>query len=204
MERDLEQEKEFVLAAVLDLEIELRTLAYITNRQNKLEDKVNEIVFSTYGSLIYPMVTSIWHNVILKLYWLYDVKGQRGLRWFLGTLMRPDESNTKWTSLVARHSKVLEKVKKNRDKWVAHRDQEPSKNPEEFWKDGERLTLADAESLSKTARTIIHHDCLVTDATEFGIPKIFEVIEFLVAEQPEIIDAMKKRGIISFHEPEIW
>lgn len=204
MKRSIEQQKEFVLAAVLDLESELRTLAYISNRQKRIDEKTNEIVFSTYGALIRTLVTSLWHNVILKLYWLYDEKGQRGLLWFLTTVLPENDANAKWKSMVDKHSKELGKVKKNRDKWVAHRDKKPSENPEEFWKDGERLTLVEIKSLLATARDIIHHDCILTDATEFGIPQLFEVIDFLVQEQPETIEVMKKKGIIRSHDPQTW
>ncbi|MEQ1644924.1 MAG: hypothetical protein ABL959_15855 [Pyrinomonadaceae bacterium] len=200
----MEQEKEFVIAAVLDLETELRTLEYIGNRQRQSENQINDIVFDTFGALIYPMCTSIWHNAILKLYWLYDEKGQRGLRWFCGTLESPNEATIRWKEAIDVNANELQKVRKFRDKWVAHRDKQASENPTEFWKDKERMTLKEARPLLTAAKALIEQDVKVMDATEFGIPKIFEVIDFLVQEYPESIQAMKQKGIISFHEPQIW
>lgn len=200
MNSNLDEQKELLIEAVLELQKKLNALKYILAKgkeENKPEIKVaigifNEFLFFLHGLL--------WDSIVVNLYWLYDKKGERSIYWYLNQLKKFDSSFEqevdKQIIEINKQEVEIKRVKKFRNKWVAHKDKEPFEKSEEFWKKEERLTIEEVEKLIEVASKIVQIECPISDLTTSGIHKMFALTHLIVYKNPEFLRKMKDYGII--------
>lgn len=173
MSKSLEEQKDFLIDAVLDLRQKVDALNYLIEKLDERDKPEVKLAFDIFENLFEFIYLLLWDNVVIKLYWLFDKKGQRGLIWYLTEVkskseLSENEINRQIERIELLNSEV-EKVKRFRDKWIAHRDKEPFEKYEEFWAKEARLNISEIKSLTETAYEIIQEHFPVTDLTVSGI-----------------------------------
>lgn len=200
MKSSLEKQKKLIVDAVFDLAKRLEALNYLLWKVEEIEKPENRVTFDVYDELLDLLHRLLWDSIVINLYWLYDKKGQRSLFWYLREIKTSNSSSVQkiddQLKEIENLSDKIEKIKKFRDKWVAHRDKEPFENYDDFWKKEERPKIEEVELLVETASKIIHEHCPVCDLTTHGMQKLFGLIETIVKENPEFLWKMKEFGDI--------
>lgn len=173
MDKSIEEQKDFLTGAVLDLKQKVDSLYYLIEKLSEREKPDVKLAFDIFDDLLEFIYLLLWDNVTIKLHWLYDKKGQRGLIWYLNeaksTSKLPQSKIDEQINRIELLSSEVEKVKRFRDKWIAHRDKEPFEKYEEFWAKEKKLTIHEIKSLTETAYEIIQEHFPVTDLTTSGI-----------------------------------
>ncbi len=185
MSKGLEEQKDFLIDAVLDLKQKADALDYLIGKLDEKEVPEVKLTLELFDNLLEFVYLLLWDNVVVTLYWIYDHKGQRGLIWYLNQIRTFTHSEKKVDEQIAKIQSLsgeIKKVKKFRDKWIAHRDKEPLEKYDEFWKKEARLTIKEVEILSDTAFEIIQEHYPVTELTNSGIHIPFLLSEVLIKE----------------------
>jgi len=196
----LEEQKELLIDTVLELQKKLNALNYILAKgkeENKPEIKV---AIAIYDDFLFFLHGLLWDSIVTNLYWLYDKKGQRSIYWYLNQVKKSDSSfEQKVDEQIKEIDKLeneIKRVKKFRNKWVAHKDKEPFEKSEEFWKKEERLTIEEVEKLIEVVSKIVQIECPVSDLTNSGIHKIFVLTHLILNKNPDFLWKMKEYGVI--------
>jgi hydroxymethylpyrimidine pyrophosphatase-like HAD family hydrolase len=142
----------------------------------------------------------LWDIIVVDLYWLFDQKGQRSIYWYLDQIAvsNPEFQKQAATALTDVNSAELEivKVKKLRDKWIAHKDRAPFEDPEAFWRREERLMIEEADRLVEIASNVIQIEREIVDTTSSGIHKIFALSKLISNKEPSFLKTMKEHGVL--------
>ena len=186
MDKSLEEQKDFLTYAVLDLKQKLDSLDYLIEKLSEREKPDVKLAFDVFEDLLEFIYSLLWDNVVIKLYWLYDKKGQRGLIWYLNEAKSTSKlSQSEIDNQIARIdllSSEVEKVKRFRDKWIAHRDKEPFEKYEEFWAKEARLNIHEVKDLTESAYEIIQEHFPVSDLTTSGVNIPFLLSKVFIEE----------------------
>ena len=200
MANSLESQKNKIVDEILELNKRLNALKYLLNvikEKEKPEYKVAIDVYDEFFTLLHKL---LWDSIVINLYWLYDKKGQRNLFWYLNQIEVSDpKAKVKIDIQLERVNTLtteIDKVKKFRDKAIAHRDKKTFEESEEFWKKEERLNIQEVEMLVKTASEIMQEHFPIVDLTTSGIQKIFGLISLIVHKNPDFLRIMKDYGVI--------
>ena len=92
MDNNLEEQKELLIEAVLELQKKFSALKYILaigKEENKPEVKV---AIGIYSDFLFFIRGLLWDSIVINLYWLYDKKGQRSIYWYLNQVKKFDSS----------------------------------------------------------------------------------------------------------------
>ncbi|HEX8195783.1 MAG TPA: hypothetical protein VF571_06190 [Pyrinomonadaceae bacterium] len=204
MSKSVDEQKELIINAVLDLNQKLKALKYLLR---EAQDPENKIVVEIYNELLWFIHGLIWENIVINIGWLYDKnsylrdrKKNRSLFWYLEEIKKASTSSeSKVDAQLSRIDNLqaeVEKVRKLRNKWVAHKDKKFFENSAELQK--AKITIQDLEILVKTAEEIIQEHHPITDLTGSGVERIFAVIEILKHENPEFVSSMRMYGLLSY------
>lgn len=172
MDKSLEEQKDFLIGDVLDLKRKVDSLEYLIEKLKEREEPDVKLTFQIFNDLLEFIYFLLWDNITVKLYWLYDKKGQRGLIWYLNeaksSTVNPiqiDEQIKKIESL----DDEIEKVKRFRNRWIAHRDKEPFEKHEEFWAKEAKLKMEHIKKLTDFACEIIQEHFPVNYSCDSGV-----------------------------------
>jgi len=204
MSKGLEEQKDFLIDAVLDLKQKADALDYLIRKLDEKEVPEVKLTLELFDNLLEFVYLLLWDNVVVTLYWIYDHKGQRGLIWYLNQIRTFKHSEKKVDEQIAKIQSLsgeIKKVKKFRDKWIAHRDKEPLEKYDEFWKKEARLTIKEVETLSDTAFEIIREHYPVTDLTNSGIHIPFLLSEVLIKES--FVSNLRNWGLLNQYSPSL-
>ncbi len=199
MDKSLEEQKDFFTGAVLDLKQKVDSLDYLTEKLNEKEKPEVKLTFDIFDDLLEFIYLLLWDNIVIKLYWLYDKKGQRGLIWYLNEA-KSSANGLSETDIDKQIKRIelldgeIDKVKRFRDKWIAHRDKEPFEKHEKFWAKEERLTINEVKNLTDNAFEIIQEHFPVTDLTTSGINIPFLLSKVFIEE--DFIFELNRWGLI--------
>jgi hypothetical protein len=188
MDKSLEEQKDFLIDAVLDLKQKVESLDFLIEKLKEQELPEVKLTFQIFNSLLGFIYLLLWENITINLYWLFDKrKGQRNLIWYLNeakssTLSSPKIDIDKQIKRIESLNKEIEKVKRFRDKWIAHRDKQTFENYEEFWAKNARLTINEVKDLANCAYEIIQEHFPVTDLTSSGVNVPFLLSKVFIEE----------------------
>lgn len=199
MDKSLEEQKNFIVDAVLDLEQKTNALDYLVRKLDEKDVPEVKLTLQVFDSLLEFIYLLLWDNIVVNLYWLYDRKGQRGLVWYLNEIKNSEPSRKKVDEQIKRIellSGEIEKVKKFRNKWIAHRDKEPFEKYNEFWAKEARLTIQEIKTLTETALEIIQEP---VDLTNSGIHIPFLLGEVFIKE--DFVSELIDWGFLNHHNP---
>lgn len=188
MDKSLEEQKDFLTGAVLDLKQKVDSLDYLIEQLKERDAPEIKLAFQIFKDLFELIYLLLWENIVVKLYWLYDQKSQRGLIWYLNVAksssVKPSQIDIdKQINRIESLKGEIEKVKRFRDKWIAHRDKEPFEKYEEFWSKEVRLTMNEVKTLTNCAHEIIQEHFPITDATTSGINIPFLLSKVFIKEK---------------------
>ena len=216
--KSLEKQKELLVEAVLELQKKLNTLKYILAERKEESKPEIKVAIGVFNDFLFFLHGLLWDSIVINLYWLYDKKGERSIYWYLSQLKQSEphieqqideqikeideleneikrvkKFRNKW---IAHKDNEIKRVKKFRNKWIAHKDKEPFEKSEEFWKREERLTIEEVEKLVKTASNVVQIECPIVDTTSSGTHKLFALIHLIVYKNPEFLWIMRDYGVI--------
>lgn len=200
MDKSLEKQKDLLVDAVLELQKKLKSLKYILAKGKEADKPEIKVAIGVFNDFLFFIHELLWDSIVINLYWLYDKRGQRSLYWYLIELRKSDSSFEQTVDKQIKEIDELEseikRVKKFRNKWVAHKDKESFEKSEEFWKTEERLTIKEVEKLVEIASNIVQIECPIIDITSSEIHKLFALIHFIVYENPDLLWKMKNYGLL--------
>jgi hypothetical protein len=200
MSKSLEEQKELLVDAVLELQKKLNALKYLLVK-GKQEDKPEiKVAIGVFNDLFFFIHGLLWDSIVVNLYWLYDKKGQRSIYWYLAQLKKSEPSfEQKINEQVKEIDKLeseIKRVKKFRNKWIAHKDKEPFEKSEDFWKREETLTIEEVQKLVETASKIVQIECPIVDTTNHGIHKLFALTHLIVSKNPDFLWKMEEYKVL--------
>jgi AbiU2 len=200
MSKSLEEQKDFIIDAVLNLQHKADSLDYLIGKLKEKDTPKVKIAFAVFDNLLEFVYLLLWENIVVNLYWLYDKKGQRSLIWYLKQMKASNPSEEKVDEQIKRIELLgseIEKVKKFRNKWIAHRDKEPFEDWEEFWKKEGKLTIQEVKTLTETAFEIIQEHFSIPNSKNSGIQIPFLLSEVFVEE--DFIFNLERWGLLNHH-----
>ena len=199
-DESLEKQKELLVDAVLELQKKLNTLKYILAKGKEESKPEIKVVIGVFNDFLFFLHGLLWDSIVVNLYWLYDKKGERSIYWYLNQLKQSEpcieQKIDEQIKGIDEIENEIKRVKKFRNKWIAHKDKEPFEKSEEFWKREERLTIEEVEKLVKIASNIVQIECPIIDTTSSGTHKLFALIHLIVYKNPEFLRIMKDYGVI--------
>ena len=200
MNKSLDEQKDLLVEAVLELQKKLKSLKYILAKGKEADKPEIKVAIGVFNDFLFFIHGLLWDSIVINLYWLYDKKGQRSLYWYLNQLKKSEPSFEQKIDEQIKEIDELEseikRVKKFRNKWVAHKDKEPFEKSEEFWKREERLTIEEVEKLVEIASKIIQTEIEIVDLTSSGIHKLFALTDLIALKNPEFLKKMKDYGVL--------
>ena len=187
MGKSLEEQKDFFTDAVLDLKQKVESLDFLIEKLKEQEIPEVKLTFQIFNNLLEFIYLLLWDNITIKLYWIFDKrKGQRSLIWYLNEAKSSTPNSQidvdKQIERIELLDKEIEKVKRFRDKWIAHRDKQPFENYEQFWAKDGRLTINDVKNLTNCAYEIIQVHFPVADLTSSGVNVPFLLSKVFIEE----------------------
>ncbi len=200
MDKSLEEQKDFLTAAVLDLKQKVDSLDYLIEKRKQNEDLEVKLTFQIFNDLLEFIYSLLWDIITVKLYWIFDKrKGQRSLIWYLNeakssTLNSPEIDIDKQIKRIESLDKEIEKVKRFRDQWIAHRDKKTFESYEQFWAKDARLTINEVKKLTSCAYEIIQEHFPVTDLTTSGVNVPFLLSKVFIEE--DFIYKLNQWGLV--------
>lgn len=199
LSKSLEEQKISVVDAVLDLEQKTNALVYLVGKLDEKDIPEVKLALEVFDDLLEFIYLLLWESIVINLYWLYDRKGQRGLIWYLKQIKNSELSGKKVDEHLKRIESLnneidlnneIEKVKKIRNKWIAHRDKEPYVKYGEFWKKETIPSIQEIKTLTETAFEIVQEP---GDATNSGINIPFLLGKVFIEE--DFVSKLKKWGL---------
>lgn len=185
----IENEEETVVNTVLDLEMKLEGIDCLLET---VQEPKGKVALEIFNDLIENLYILLWENSVVNLSWLFektgDVKGGRdnkkhvrSLYWYIEEQKRkcPDKADEA-DAQIARLDNlkiVLAKIRRVRNKWLCHRDEEACKDPSKFLREVS-LNLDDMRLLVETGAEIIRNYIPVRRLEQFGIHKLFWAVEY--------------------------
>ncbi len=189
---------------IFDTKKQLDALNYIRS-QAKISEKAEiATTFQIYDELLRFLSRMLWEIIVLNLYSIFHNPTGVNIYWYLGKLkeVTPELSQRIDIKEDEVDNLNLDKVKKLRDKWIAHKDKEAFENPQIFWEPGKGLHIPEMDELLGKAIEIVQLNGTISDLTGHGVEKLFALIGLLVTEHPDAINTLEEYKIIP--TPEVW
>ena len=204
---DIEKQKEIFSDEVLHLQKLLNGFNFIFEKVEKNVEPDVRIAIGIFDELFVLLFRLLGESIILNLSWLLDKRGHRSIYWYLNQLDLSDRHVKEKVEAARIQLDSIEaesqKVKRFRDKWIAHKDKEAFANPEKFWKEEGRLLLEEANKLVQIVMDIIQIECDFVDHTSSGIHKLFFLSKEVLLRDSMLLYKMHNIGILEMDYQEL-